>query len=199
MKNVTICFLFLLASCGSLPKESNTTFRAVNVAYGQGEYDEAKGDNTSAAGVQFLYQLTDKDESEPADRNVARGLVSDISINGSTVGIDGLGTTSFDLDIDTLDVRPGLRYYFDTGTRFFQPFLGAAVVGQYAHMETQVAGDESDSFGLGAAARVGFEAALGSNMRAGLMYDHTWIKHDTDAGDAELDGGAFLLTLGWSF
>lgn len=198
MKNVTICFLFLLASCGSLPTKDATTFRSVNVAVGQGEYDEAKGDNTTAGGVQFLYQLTE-DKVEDGDRNVARGLVSDISLNGSSVGIDGLGSTSFDLDITTLDVRPGLRYYFDTGSRLFQPFLGAAVVGQYAHMETQVAGDESDTFGLGAAARVGFESALGENMRLGLMYDHTWIKHDTDAGDAELDGGAFLLTLGWSF
>lgn len=198
MKNVTICFLFLLASCGSLPKQDETAFRAVNVAYGQGEYDEAKGDNTSVAGVQFLYQITESEDAA-ADRNVARGLVSDISLNGSTVGIDGLGTTAFDLEIDAIDIRPGLRYYFDTGTRFFQPFIGGALVGQYAHMETQVAGDESDTFGLGAAARVGFEAALGSNMRAGLMYDHTWIQHDTDAGKAELDGGALLFTLGWSF
>lgn len=196
MKNV--CFLFLLASCGSLPTKDATTFRAMNVAVGQGEYDEAKGDNTSNAGVQFLYQITESEDAAD-DRNVARGLVSDISINGSTVSVDGLGTTSFDLGIDAIDVRPGLRYYFDTGTRLFQPFIGGAIVGQYAHMETQVAGDESDTFGLGAAARVGFEAALGSNMRAGLMYDHTWIQHDTDAGDAELDGGAFLLTLGWSF
>jgi len=197
MKYLTILFsLAMLASCGSMPTRDSSTFRSVNLAVGQGEYDESLDDEQpTVAGVQFLYQLSDDHEEKQSSGNVARGLVSDISLNGSSVGINDLGTTSIDLDIQTLDVRPGLRYYFDTGTPVFQPFIGAAVVGQYAHMETQVSGDDSVTFGLGGAARVGFESALGEHTRLGVMYDHTWIEHDTDA---DLSGGAILITLGWS-
>lgn len=198
MKYLLTAMLAILASCGSMPTRENTNFRSVQVGYGQGDFDEASVDSSHNASVQFLYQVSD-DGDESGDRNVARGLVSDISINGSMSRFDSLGGTNIDLDIDTIDVRPGLRYYFDTGSRLFQPFIGAALVGQYAHMETQIAGDDSDTFGLGGAARIGIESAISENGRLGLMYDHTWMTHDTDAGDADLDGGVLMLTLGWSF
>lgn len=210
MKNlIAISFLALLgASCQSagFGSSSDYTYRAVEVTAGQGELNQAdqfdSTEPTRSFGATMLVQQDG--ETEIVNRPV--GFVGEWGAAYSE------GSGSFDIvmlpsgrasdvtvNTNYAQLHAGLRYYFDVGPDWIQPFLGGSAAGRY-YMLDAGGGDDADEFAVGFLGKAGVDVPLGDNARFGLGYQvSAGMDPDIDGEKTDLDDGMFYFSLGWSF
>lgn len=189
-----ILALVALTSCRSTDwTEAN--HRSVYVNYGEANLTSPRADtfNTIPSGeVGIMYGGDDGN-----DDGRVTGLVGDIAVRGLS---GGDGYAGYDVSIDALGLRPGLRYYFDTGTRYAQPYVGAGVLFQQTWFQTDVPGDDASAFTVGGIGMAGLDVQLTQRLRFGVSYQMTGgIDPKVDGNQVDLDSGTLMFGLGFSF
>lgn len=180
--------VLLFASCASV-KDSATKVAYVNYTSSTLVADEADGFAT-LPGVELGLTYGGSGES---DRAV--GLLGDIALRASDGGDNWDG---IDVDVRSLGIRTGLRYYFDTGTRLIQPFLGGSLVAQHYWFEDETS--KADKSAIGFMGMAGIESQLTDHLRFNVGYSLTGgLEPKVDGEKIDMDAGAFILGLGWSF
>ena len=154
MKNLLIVGLIGLASCQS----SGLTYRAAEIGGGLGTYDEDSDDtfgNAVDTRVSVLLQQEDMPIGGVSEQNHAKGFVTEVGLNSSNatgeVVVPGAGLfagpQTFTTNLDYLEGDAGLRYYLDTGTKFFQPYLGVGAGVHYSQISVGSASTDAMSVG----------------------------------------------------
>lgn len=185
---VGLIVLCALASCQAT-RDANTAVTYVN--YTASELNSKKADGFgSIPGVEV--GLMYGGEGKP-DRAV--GIVGDIALRVSSSENEWKRS---DVDIDSLGVRTGLRYYYDTGTRWIQPFIGGGILLQQYWLKDETSSAQAGT--LGFIGMAGLESQITDNMRINLGYSRTaGIRPQVDGEQINLDSHAFIFGLGWSF
>ena len=174
-----IAMVTLLASCQS-----------AYVSGGKVNFTADEADDFKALPIAEIGILTRQDPDIP-------GLVGDIAVRGSSGSDEFAG---LDVDIDSVGLRTGIRYYFDTGTPLVQPYIGGGLLAQHTWLKTNIDGDSADKTSIGGIGMIGVESQFDSGLRLGLGYQlTTGIDPKIDGEKVDLDSGAFMFTLGWSF
>lgn len=192
--NLIALVVLFLSSCSSMEKAMDTApYRAAYVNYTQSDYTTEEADGFgSIPGAEVGLMYGGSEESEPG-RVV--GLVGDIALRGQLGDGDFEGTG---VDVESLGVRTGLRYYFDTGSRWAQPFLGGGLLVQHTWLSDEVS--DADKTAVGGYGMLGLESALSDHARLSVGYMLTaGIEPEVDGQDIDLDSGALMIGLGWSF
>lgn len=181
-----LCTLMLATACNAVPKRA----AYLNVTSMETSAEEAM-DFGPLPGVELGLLLGEADD--PADR--ITGLVGDVAVVGSKGSDDWCGS---EVDVESIGLRTGLRYYFDTGSSLFQPYLGGALLVEHFWFSDESSEDEAGA--LGFVGMAGVESAIGEHLRLNLGYQLTsGIRPRLDGEAVDFDTRGFLLGLGWSF
>lgn len=209
MKNLTIISILTLASCQSvgLGPADQYAYRSVEFSTGVGELNEADQFDETDDPVTFQLSMLVQDERGPSPHgNRPDGVVGEWGIGYSS------GSGSFDqvvleagvingvtVEHEHLQLLAGLRYYYDIGPDWVQPYLGAAVAGRYYSLDAGGT-DTADEFSVGFVGRAGLDFPLGDHARAGVSYQMSaGMEPKLDGEATDLDDHAILFSLGWSF
>jgi len=180
-KTIVSLWLMTLASCGA------AGLRSARVEGGSAQFEEGGLGSQPTLAVGYLFQ-----DDLPPD-NVASGWIGDLAVRGTPIDEGVLSGTRLELDV-------GTRLYPETGSRLYQPFLGVGGTLQRIHLDDSAGSVTAVDVGLYGV--VGVEVPIGKHARLGLQYRHTvGIDARLDSGDPDtnLDAGAVVATLGWSF
>lgn len=200
MKNLLLLSLALLGSCASIDQ---APFRAGYLNYSSPEFaeDDAEDFDATTGEIGLMYG-----GGEEATSTRAVGLVGDIALSGLqsegeviNVLIPGVTSETIGVDMDAIGARTGLRYYFDSGSDYFQPFLGGGLLVQYAWFDAG-GGDKDDSTALGFSGIIGLDSQVSQHVRLGVGYQFTsGMEYETDGVDIDLDRGGIVFSVGVSF
>ncbi len=135
------------------------------------------------------------------------GVVSDIAFRaGHTSDVVSTILGDIAVDIDTLAIRTGARYYFDTKTEKVQPFLGIGAVFQHssANAGRLLPGGEADDFNVGGILMAGVESQVNEAMRVGIGMNVTAGLEPSGSEQGvdwefDLDSAGVFVSVGWSF
>lgn len=191
MNRILVSVLLLLSSCVGI-KDANTRVTYVNATSSEMTSEGSRGfDRVPGAEVGVTY-------GGEGEEDRAVGFLSDIAIQAQD--LEDSAWQGDNITLRSLGLKTGLRYYVDTGSARFQPYLGAALLGQYTWLSTDAPGDGGSVTSVGAVGSVGIESQLSRHMRLNLGYSITGMTDpEIDGVRTDLDSSAFFLGLGWSF
>lgn len=211
MKNIiTISFLTLLgASCQSAGFGSSDDFayRSVELSAGTGELDQADQFDDTDDPTTFQVSVLVQDSRGPTTiANRPEGFVGEWGLGYSSgsgsfdeVALPGATFNGVEVSHDHVQLHAGLRYYFDAGPDWVQPYLGASAAGRY-YMLDAGGDDTANEFALGFLGRAGVDFPLGDSARFGVAYQMSaGMEPEIDGEDTDLDDHSILLSVGWSF
>lgn len=203
MKNLILTVLTLLTTaCSTLPNSKSPITAYIDAGNTTLDKADSSSEQTITVGVTY------KQEPDSSEQNVTRGWVSDLSLSYGSgehstetiIFASGLEQVGVEFETERLALNLGLRYYFDTGTKWIQPYLGLGASPQVLRVQTSLGEDETD-FAFAGYGAFGLEAPVGDHGRLGVVYRHT-AGASFDLGDEEnlnFNAGTLALTLGWSF
>lgn len=185
---IALIVLSVFASCKAV-RDSNTAVTYVN--YTHSELNSKKADGFgSIPGVEVGVMYGG--EGKP-DRAV--GIVGDIALRLSSSDNEW---RRVDVSVDSVGARTGLRYYYDTGTPYIQPFIGGGILLQQYWLKDDTSSAQAGT--LGFIGTAGLESQVSESMRINLGYSRTaGIRPKVDGEQLNMDSHAFIFGLGWSF
>jgi opacity protein-like surface antigen len=187
MKHLLLLIVLSLVSC------QTPNFHALTIdqqsSYMRGEADELG--TVDGAAVSFL--------AGHAVEGRAVGMVADVSIGKHSGTGDYLRPN---LTADNTTLSAGGRYYIDTGSRIFQPYLTAGLSRQWTDLSYSTSRYSASTSAncLGTYVGFGFDTRVSESVHLHLGYRSTSnVEPDLGAYDIDMDRSVVLIGIGVTF
>lgn len=206
---LTVSLALFSASCTTTGFDSPEAydFRAVEMTVGAGALSESDQFDSTEAPISFgTTMLIQEASDEGSILNRPQGMVGEWGLSFSS----GSGTfaeiqqefgtaSAVTINHEYAQLHAGLRYYFDVGPDWVQPYLGGAAAGRFYHLDAG-GSDTANELIVGFLGRAGFDFPLGGNARLGIGYQLSAGMDPTiDDTTTNLDDHQAFLSLGWAF
>lgn len=198
MKLFLSATLLMLASCNTLPSmASNHKTLRLDVQKSRMTHDVLDDEEPmTSARLSLQYQNGEGSDQQ----NHLTGAVSQlgVSLGKSSQNIDIQNVGSFDFEVEQAQIDLGVRFYDNWNSRYFQPFMGVGVAPTWT--EFNDGANKDGALSVGGYAEIGVETAIGNHGRAGLSYRYMGgLGGEINDESIDLDAGALMFSLGWSF